>query len=69
MVGRNLPNSRPNGEDHRGAVGGEQTGTLRLADVKEETFVWRNWIRMRMHEVLVPVQVPALLAILFVLRE
>lgn len=42
MVGRNLPNSRPNGEDHRGADRGEQMGMLRLADVKEETSVWRN---------------------------
>lgn len=42
MVGRNLPNSRPNGEDHRGADRGEQMGMLRLADVKEVTSVWRN---------------------------
>lgn len=30
MVGRVLPNSRPHGEDHRGADGGEQTEILRL---------------------------------------
>jgi len=37
MVGRELPNSRPNGEDHRGAVGGERTGTLRRTDSGEVT--------------------------------
>lgn len=29
MVGRELPNLRPNGEDHRGAGGGKQVGMLR----------------------------------------
>lgn len=29
MVGRNLPNLRPNGEDHRGAGRGDPMGMLR----------------------------------------
>lgn len=32
MVGRELPNLRPHGEDHRGAGGGEPTGMLRSTD-------------------------------------
>lgn len=41
MVGRELPNLRPNGEDHRGAGGG--LGMLRTT-MKES----RSWPRMTM---------------------
>lgn len=47
MVGRELPNLRPNGEDHRGAGGGDKTGTLRRTGAERETLVWRSWVQMR----------------------
>lgn len=45
MVGRELPNSRPNGEDHRGAGGGgrrmlRNSGTAKVPG-------WRRWARTR----------------------
>ncbi|EHK40835.1 hypothetical protein TRIATDRAFT_258934 [Trichoderma atroviride IMI 206040] len=43
MVGRELPNLRPNGEDHRGAGGGIQVEMLRTT-MKES----RSWPRMTM---------------------
>lgn len=52
MVGRELPNLRPHGEDHRGAGGGERTGMLRSTD----TAGWRSWVRTettRIHTALV----------------
>lgn len=56
MVGRELPNLRPYGEDHRGAGGGEPTGMLRLTDDGMVTSVWRNWLRkktmIRIHKAL-----------------
>ena len=50
MVGRELPNLRPNGEDHRGAGGGNPTGMLRNTTIGGVmTPGSRNWIRrMRM---------------------
>ena len=45
MVGRELPNLRPNGEDHRGAGGGEQTGMLRTTSIGEVTPGLGSWIR------------------------
>jgi hypothetical protein len=43
MVGRELPNLRPNGEDHRGAGGGMRVGMLRPT-MRES----RSWPRTRM---------------------
>lgn len=40
MVGRKLPNSRPNGEDHRGAVS-EGMGILR--NPGRAVPGWKNW--------------------------
>jgi hypothetical protein len=48
MVGRELPNLRPNGEDHRGAGGGERMGMLRNTEFGEVTPEFVNWIRTRM---------------------
>lgn len=47
MVGRVLPNSRPNGEDHRGADGGGQMGMLRRTDSGAMTPECRNLTRIR----------------------
>ena len=47
MVGRELPNLRPNGEDHRGAVGGERTGMLRNTEPGEVTPGSVNWSPMK----------------------
>lgn len=38
MVGRELPNLRPNGEDHRGAGGGKLMGMLRTIALG-----WKSW--------------------------
>jgi hypothetical protein len=48
MVGRVLPNSRPSGEDHRGAVGEERTGTLRRTHSGEVSPEYVSWIRTKM---------------------
>jgi hypothetical protein len=42
MVGRELPNLRPNGEDHRGAGGGERKGMLRNTRYGEGIQGWRS---------------------------
>jgi hypothetical protein len=44
VVGRDLPNMRPNGEDHRGAVGGE---TRRAREEVYKTFgmLVDGWLR------------------------
>lgn len=49
MVGRELPNLRPNGEDHRGAGGGKQVGMLRTT-MRESRSCSRMMI-MRMEKV------------------
>lgn len=44
MVGRELPNLRPNGEDHRGAGGGRRTGMLdSTIFFLVMTLGFRNW--------------------------
>lgn len=47
MVGRELPNVRPNGEDHRGAVGGDTRSALALYKIYGvmEDALWRNLIQ------------------------
>lgn len=55
MVGRALPNLRPNGEDHRGAGGGKQMGMLRTTARGTLTHGFRSWgrrVRIRIHRVL-----------------
>lgn len=57
MVGRELPNLRPHGEDHRGAVGGEGTGMLRstvtgVVVTPESRRLLRRWMRIRIHKAL-----------------
>lgn len=47
MVGRELPNLRPHGEDHRGAVGGEEVGMLRPSDPGMVKPGSENWKQMR----------------------
>ena len=47
MVGRELPNLRPHGEDHRGAGGGNRTGKLRTTGSGEVTPGSVNWKRTR----------------------
>lgn len=55
MVGRALPNLRPNGEDHRGAGGGKQMGMLRttvsgamIPGLKS----WTRKVRIQIHKAL-----------------
>lgn len=53
MVGRELPNLRPNGEDHRGAGGGKQTGMLRttvFGAMTPESKSWRRRVKTRIHK-------------------
>ena len=73
MVGRVLPNSRPHGEDHRGAEGGGQMGILRRTNNGAATPGYRSLIRratFRMHTALgfLHGAARALLATLFSLR-
>jgi len=59
VVGRELPNLRPNGEDHRGASGGIIQRTMGVmthsAGGKRGSVWWRSWtlMRMRIHKALV----------------
>jgi hypothetical protein len=57
MVGRELPNLRPNGEDHRGASGvipQRATGAMmRLAGGIRGSVLWRSWtVMIWMHKAL-----------------
>jgi hypothetical protein len=45
VVGRELPNLRPNGEDHRGAGGGKLMGMLRITALGAVTQESKSWIR------------------------
>lgn len=48
MVGRELPNLRPNGEDHRGAGGGQ---VEMLRTTMRESRSWPRMTMMRMDKV------------------
>jgi len=57
MVGRELPNLRPNGEDHRGASGGytqrAMGAMMRSAGGIRGNVLWRSWtVMIRMHKAL-----------------
>ena len=47
MVGRELPNLRPNGEDHRGADGGQQMEMPRRMIFGVELPGCTNWSRKK----------------------